>query len=252
MQTVSRAISLLRCFEEGAISLSLAELTRLSGLNKATVYRLAETLCEEDLLDKNPKTAIYSISYGLISLGRSLLDPSGLSSRVQPVLQAAKEATGETTIINLRDGQSAVVITEILSSQPVRYSLGTGFRADLRVGAAGWAILSQLPEVETEEILAKPFKGFADGVSLSTDEIRSGLELAKKRGYAFTEGQRVPDAGGYAAPFFGPDGTVSGSIAVIMPSSRNRSEDHQKLFSSCVVRAAADISNMMRASRTIT
>jgi IclR family KDG regulon transcriptional repressor len=249
VQTVSRAILLLRCLEEGRISLSLAELTRRTGLNKSTVYRLAETLLAEGVLDKNSDTAVYSISYGLISLGRALLDPSGLSSRVQPILREIQQATDETAMINLRDGLQAVVISEVLSPQLVRYSLGTGFRADLRVGAAGWAILAEMIEAEVEAILAKPLSGFSEGVTFPADEIRSELESVRKRGYANTQDQRVPDAAGYAAAFYGPDGSVLGSVAVIMPSSRNQTKVRKKLFSDTILRAAKDISSMMGASR---
>lgn len=251
MQTVSRAISLLHCFEEGAVSIPLAELTRRCGLNKVTAYRLAETLVREDLLNKDPDTAFYSVSYGLISLGRALLDPAGLTSRAQPILKAVQEATGETAILNLRERQYAVVLAEILSSKPIRYSLGLGFRIDIRIGAAGWAILSKMPEWEVNDILALPVVKLADGTQMSIDEIQTGLEETRKRGFATTENQRVLDAAGYAAPFFGPNGVVAGSLAVIMPSSRNREIERRELYIESICRAASDLSTLLGSIRKI-
>ncbi|MES0809218.1 IclR family transcriptional regulator [Roseibium sp. SCPC15] len=251
LQTVSRAVAVLRCFDEGERSLTLAELTARTGLNKVTTFRLAETLFAEGLLNKDARTGIYSISYGLISMARALLDPSGLISRAQPIIQAAREATGETVDINLREGREAVVVSEIHSPQPVRYTLGQGFRADLRVGAAGWAILSQLPEEETENILAASDIRLADGGDLSPELIRSGLEKARAEGFATTEGQRVPDAAGYAAAFRGPNGTVMGSIAIIMPSSRNRKPERKELFAATVRRSADELSNILGSERSV-
>lgn len=251
LQTVSRAVAVLRCFDEGEKSLTLAELTARTGLNKVTTFRLAETLFAEGLLNKDPRTGIYSISYGLISMARALLDPAGLISRAQPIIQAAREATGETVDINLREGHEAVVVSEIHSPNPVRYTLGQGFRANLRVGAAGWAILSQLPEPEVDEILSAPNVTRADGSDLSPHQIRAELEKARHQGFATTEGQRVADAAGYAAAFRGPNGTVMGSIAVIMPSNRNREPDRQALFADTVRQTASELSNILGSERTV-
>ncbi len=251
LQTVSRAVAVLRCFDEGETSLTLAELTARTGLNKVTTFRLAETLFAEGLLNKDGRTGIYSISYGLISMARALLDPAGLISRAQPIMQAARDATGETVDINLREGREAVVVSEIHSPQPVRYTLGLGFRADLRVGAAGWAILSQLPETEVDDITAAPAVDRADGGDMSPERIRAGLDKAREQGFATTEGQRVADAAGYAAAFRGPDGAVMGSIAVIMPSSRNRDAERQALFADTVRHAADELSAVLGSGRSV-
>jgi DNA-binding IclR family transcriptional regulator len=251
LQTVSRAVAVLRCFDEGATSLTLAELTRRTGLNKVTTFRLAETLVAEGLVNKDPRTGVYSISYGLISIGRALLDPSGLITRAQPIVQAARDATGETAVINLREGREAVVVSEIHSPQPVRYSLGLGYRADLRIGAAGWAVLSQIPEREVEELLAAPHVERADGSQLTPEFIRTGLAEVRRQGFATTESQRVTDASGYAAPFLGPDGAVMGSIAVIMPSSRNRDPKQRRLYAETVCHAAGELSTILGSGRSV-
>ncbi len=251
LQTVSRAVAVLRCFDEGAASLTLAELTARVGLNKVTIYRLAETLVAEGLLNKDARTGVYSISYGLISIGRALLDPSGLITRAQPILQAARDASGETAVINLREGREAVVVSEIHSPQPVRYSLGLGFRADLRAGAAGWAILSQVPEREVDDILAAQPVELADGRAMAPDDIRAELAQVRNRGFATTEGQRVADASGYASAFRGPDGAVMGSIAVIMPSSRNRGADRKSLYADTVKQAALELGAILGSGRSV-
>jgi len=248
MQTISRAILLLRCFEEGADSIPLAELTRRAGLNKVTTYRLAEALVKEGLLNKSADSSFYSISYGLISLGRALLDPLGLISSAQPILKAVQEATGETAIINLREGQYAVVLGEILSPQPVRFSLGLGYRVDLRVGAAGWAILSKMQDWEVRDILESSAVLHADGSTMQVSEIEAGLSQTSERGFAMTNSQRVRDAAGYAAPFLGPGGVVAGSLAVIMPSSRNKKAERQELFINTICRAASDLTSLLGAT----
>ncbi|MGI9385227.1 MAG: IclR family transcriptional regulator [Methyloligellaceae bacterium] len=249
LQTVSRAIALLRCFEEGTLTLSLAELTRRMGLNKVTVFRLAATLETEGLLNKDPDTGAYSISFNLLSLGRAMLNPAGLITQAQPIVKAAQEATDETAIVNLRERRHAVVVHEILSPQPVRYSLGVGFRADLRFGAASLAILAFLETGEIDTILDEPIPRLADGSRVSAEHLRVALDEVRNNGFATTDSQRVRDAAGFAAPFFGADGAVIGSLSVVMPVSRSREENHSKLCAKTVRRAARDLTARLGGDR---
>ncbi|MCP5366848.1 MAG: IclR family transcriptional regulator [Hyphomicrobiales bacterium] len=251
LQTVSRAVALLRCFEQGAVSLTLAQLTRRLGLNKATVFRLATTLETEGLLDKDPDTGAYSVSYGLLALGRELLNPAGLATLAQPILKAAQEATRETAILNLRQGDRAVVVHEIVSPQAVRYALGVGYRADLRLGAASLAILAFLPGREADAVLAAPMPPLADGGTMTAEQIRARLPRVREEGYCTTDSQRERDAAGFAAPFFGADGTVAGSLSVVMPVSRAREEAHRRLCADTVRAAARELTARLGGDRAV-
>lgn len=249
LQTVSRAIELLRCFEEGRLTLSLAELTRRMGLNKVTVFRLAATLEAEGLLNKDPGTGAYSISFKLLSLGRALLNPAGLITQAHPIVKAAQEKTGETAIVNLRERQHVVVVHEIMSPMPVRYSLGVGYRADLRFGAASLAILAFLETGEIGPILAEPIPRRADGSRVSAEQLRIALDEIRNNGFAVTDSQRERDAAGFAAPFFDADGVVIGSLSVVMPVSRSRVKKHSQLCAKTVRRAARDLTARLGGNR---
>lgn len=251
LQTVSRAVAVLRCFEEGAARLSLAELTRRMQLNKVTVLRLATTLETEGLLSKDPATGVYSISYGLLSLGRALLDPAGLIAQAQPVVNSVQEMTVESAMINIRDGRHAVVVYEVLSPHPVRYALGVGYRADLRFGAASLSILAFLASNECEALLAEPIPARADGSMATAKGIRAALDKVRRNGFATTDGQRVPDATGFAAPFFGPGGRVSGSLSVVMPASRAREKSHRKRCVEAVCDAAHELTRTLGGDRAV-
>jgi len=251
LQTVSRAVAVLRCFEEGALTLSLAELTRRLGLNKATVFRLATTLENEGLLNKDPATSAYSVSWGLLALGRALLNPAGLTALAQPVIKAAQEATGETAILNLREGDHAVVVREIMSPQAVRYALGVGYRADLRLGAASLAILAFLPGREAERLLDDPIPPLADGSQVTAEQVRAKLPQVRADGYCTTDSQRERDAAGFAAPFFGADGAVVGSLSVVMPVSRAREAAHRQLCADTVRASARELTTRLGGDRAV-
>lgn len=248
MQTISRAIRLLRCFEGGAKILSLAELVRLLDLNKVTVHRLAQSLVAEGMLRQDRATAQYSVSYGLLELGRELLGPRGVISAARPILNRAAEATEETVMLNLRDGGAAVIVDEIVSKHPVRYSIGTGFQADLRLGAAGNAILAALPEAEVEALLARPDPQRKSGVAYTAAAMRTRLQEIRQAGFARSVAHRASGAIGFAAAFFGPEGTVIGAVAIVHPETRNIEAERQAFLSETVMETAHEMTNALRFS----
>ena len=68
-QAALRAVRLLKLFTNERPEMSLAELSRASGLNKTTTHRLLRALQSESLIDRNPATSAYSLGAGLMALG---------------------------------------------------------------------------------------------------------------------------------------------------------------------------------------
>ena len=63
-QAALRAIRLLKLFTSERPEMSLAEISRASGLNKTTTHRLLRALQSESLIDRNPATTAYSLGAG--------------------------------------------------------------------------------------------------------------------------------------------------------------------------------------------
>ena len=100
-QAALRAIRLLKLFTNERPEMSLAEISRASGLNKTTTHRLLRALQSEALIDRNPATSAYSLGAGLMALGVQALASSDLRRRVRPVLRALARETGETATLEV-------------------------------------------------------------------------------------------------------------------------------------------------------
>ena len=68
-QTALRAVRLLKLFSIERPEMSLAELSKASGLNKTTTHRLLSALQSEGLIERNSLTAGYYLGAGLMALG---------------------------------------------------------------------------------------------------------------------------------------------------------------------------------------
>ncbi|HEX9852654.1 MAG TPA: helix-turn-helix domain-containing protein, partial [Woeseiaceae bacterium] len=77
-QAALRAVRLLKRFSIERPEMSLAELSKASGLNKTTTHRLLRALQSEALIDRNPATGAYCLGAGLMALGVQALASSDL------------------------------------------------------------------------------------------------------------------------------------------------------------------------------
>lgn len=61
-RSVVRACQILRCFEQGRKPLGLADVSELTALDKATVYRILTTLVAEGMIERLAKNTYASAS----------------------------------------------------------------------------------------------------------------------------------------------------------------------------------------------
>ena len=83
---LARGIAVLRCFGEGAGTLSHGDIARQTRIPKPTVTRLVSTLEALGLLRQVAESDHYTLAAGVLPLARAYLaglDASGLSARTQ-------------------------------------------------------------------------------------------------------------------------------------------------------------------------
>lgn len=221
LQTVSRAVEVLRCFDGGSLDLSLKELTERMGLNKVTVLRLARTLVKEGLLVHDSRTGLYRLSFGCINLARKLVDRNGLFDCALPYMEELRKNTNETVCLIVREELNRVATHTLPSFQPVRFVLEVGDRRPVHLGAGGQCLISQLSEDDLETLLAQvDEEADLKTYGVTKSESRERLKRVRERGWAVGRGEWSVEAAGAAAPVHASDGSVRGAISVVMPVTR--------------------------------
>lgn len=84
----------LKLFTNERPEMSLADISRASGLHKTTAHRLLRALQSESLIDRNAATSAYSLGAGLMAFGVQALASSDLRRRVHPLIKGARERVG--------------------------------------------------------------------------------------------------------------------------------------------------------------
>lgn len=246
LQTVSRAIAMLRAFEGGTVAMTLTELSAKLGLGKVNALRLARTLVHEGLLTHDPGARRYSISVGCLALCRGLIDKNSLAETARPHLERARDATGESACLMVREGWSRVVVETVASRAPVRYVLDPGDRRPVHIGASGQCLISGFGSEDWAALRRRLREEEEAGhVNVSEDVIRERLQLLTARGWATGNGEWAADAAGAAAPIRNADGAIVAAVTLAIPLTR-ASDAHMETCGRMALAAANAISDDLR------
>jgi DNA-binding IclR family transcriptional regulator len=217
---VERAIDVLMALSDGPQTFTAV--CRTVGLSKATVHRILSGLTYSDFVVHNPESGEYMLGPGSYRMARRFSgENGGLASLVRPVLSELWAQTQETVILHVPLGFRRVVVEELESPLPLRYTAGIGSSVPLHVGSAGKVLLAWLGEDQVQGVLP------AGGLELLTEATLPNRELlfdelrtVRAQGWAESHGERAPGAFGVSAPIFGDPGHVVASISIIGPEAR--------------------------------
>jgi len=201
---LERGISILECFKEDRLRLSLRDLARLTGLDKATLLRLLGVLVAARMVHRFDN-GDYAPGPALLHMGMLYRSTFDVGTRLQPVLHAVVRQTGETVAFYVRSGTDRICLYRENSPQSVRHHVEVGARIPLADGGASAHIL----------------KAFAGEQTPLTPQVLD-------KGYAMTGSERVPEMASVAVPVFDGDGSFLGSLVVIGMASRHTLEAQLK------------------------
>jgi len=192
---VERALSILDAFTERDEKLTLAELSKRTGLYKSTLLRLGKSLEKHGYLLRSDE--------GVFRLGSKLLYLGSLYQRnfrtldfVPQVLRQIVEDLHEGASFYVRDADKRVCLHRVEAFRAVRDSIHEGDRLPLSVGAAGHVILA-----------------FDNARGARYEQIRQDR-------FAASFGERDPETAAVACPVFALQQRFIGALSVSGPKYR--------------------------------
>lgn len=198
----SRLLRVLDAFSAARPELSLADISRTTGLPPATLYRLLRELTDHGAVQRT-SAGRYAVGLRLWEIGRLAPPVSHLDEVAIPYVAALYEATHGTLHLAVPLGAEALCVTAISGHPPVRPVLPKGARVSLESPGIGRVLLAYA----SPEVLAEVLGGGG-----STYRIRQELVEIRRCGFAVTGvGSRLFSA---AAPLVGPHGAVMAAVSV--------------------------------------
>lgn len=239
---LQRGVLVLRSFVGAASTLSLAEVSEKTGLDKSTAHRLLQVLVDENFVYQDPATRRYQLHTGVLQLASAVLDELRLPPRSRRALTRLRDETGESAGLHVRSGNYRLCTEEVESRSPLRMASGVGNLYPLCAGAPGKVLVAYLDRDEYETVACEP-----DALGQWADA-KEGLiaELAsvRERGWAVSEEETTKGARAVSAPVRDYRGRVIAAINVAGPAERLTRERLDEVIDA-VQREAAELSRDM-------
>ncbi|QHE77735.1 IclR family transcriptional regulator [Hydrogenophaga sp. PBL-H3] len=192
---VTRALRLMESFGMDDPQLTLAEMSRRTGMHKTTTLRLARTLAADNYLVQK-EDGSWRLGRAAGWLGACYQAVFDVHDVVEPVLRALTVQTGESASFYVREGLQRQCLARVDGPQTIRHHVRVGIGLPLDLGAPGRVILA--------------FSG----------EAGEPYESIRRRGFHLSMGEREAEVSSVSAPVFGLQWRLLGSVCISGPTAR--------------------------------
>ncbi len=222
IQSISRAIAILRCFNDFE-ELGLTEISKMVGLHKSTTAGIVQTLKNEGMLEQNEETSKFRL--GIELYGLSLNIKMDLRDLCLPYLDKLLEETGETVNLVLLDNNMIVYVEKKESSHSMRICTKIGHKMPLYCTGVGKAILAFLPEDRANKIIEEThFEQFTENTVTNAEKLKEMLGDIRKQGYGFDMEELEYGLVCVGVPLLDSKGIPVAGMSISGPSTRMTDE----------------------------
>lgn len=243
VQSVARAISILKSFTAEDPELGVGELSRRLDLPKSTVFRLLSTLEAGGLVMQNPETGRYRLGVDLIGLADNVMAFSNVRRIARPHLGDLANALRETVSLTILDGSEAVNVEQFVPPGRLVVRVGwVGRRMPAHAVSSGRVIVAFQAEGDVASLLDGELDKLTPHTLTDSQAIRAELERIRDEGYAAAFEELEAGLNALSAPVRNHAGGVIASVSVSGPASRLTPERVSQVAPD-VIRTADEISH---------
>ncbi|MDA0238802.1 MAG: IclR family transcriptional regulator [Proteobacteria bacterium] len=247
---LERGLRLMEVFTRDRREFSLAELTRLLDLPRATVFRLVTTLEQNGYLDKEPLRKTYRLGNRVLRLGFEFLASQDVVTTAHPFLEQLSRDTGASAHLGVLDDRDVLYLDRIAGSNHLVSNVGVGTRFPAHATTMGRVLLAGLGADAVQKLYENvDLPKATDQTPQSLPALLERLTQEQEDGYVTSVSAFEAGLSSIAAPVRNSYGTVIAAISIAGPESQL---DHATLegeIRARVCQTAADISNVLGAGK---
>ena len=244
VNSVDKALKVLRAFDGSRRRLGLSQIAEAAGLGLSAAQRFTYTLLQLGYLRKDDASRLYALSPKTLEFGRRYLQSSELVERAMPYLLHLHQSCGETTNLTLLDGQDIVFVSRFLSRNVFNVDVVVGTRLPAFCTAPGLAMLARLDPEEAEAILRRTDRrAFTTHTVTDLRRILTRLATIRSDGFAVAYQEVFHGDISVAAAITDAAGRPEGAINLASSTTRWTLAKAREKFAPLVVAAAAAASS---------
>lgn len=195
VKSATRAIEILELFKRVRQPKGMSEVANALGYPASSTTVLLKTLVKLGYLNYDRNERVYFPTPKVTSLGEWIPRALFGNSRILDAMRDLQSATGEGISLNTKNDIYLQYIQVIYSVHAVRFDIDEGALRLLTQSAAGWTLMSTLPDERIDNLVRRAniaTEKAADRVKIP--EIMARIREIREQGYAWAE--NIPFLGG--------------------------------------------------------
>lgn len=213
----SRLLDVLFAFEPDESELTLAQITRKTGLPHSTARRLVLELVTAGVVVERPDRR-YAVGLRLWQLGTLAPLPEPLRKTAQPFLEDLYSALRQHVQLAVLEGEHAVIVERLSARGALPLVSQVGGRLPLHCSGVGKVLLSHAGAGLVEETLARDLRPYTRTTVTDPNKLRRELAECRRTGSAIVGGELTVGADSIATRVVDGDGSVVAALSVVVRS----------------------------------
>lgn len=218
---MAQLIDVLARYDE---PVSLKILSAETGLHPSTTHRILAAVARHGLVDRT-ETGGYRLGYRLMELGSRVRQRGDLREEARPIMEALRDALGETVNLTVREGDEVVYIDRAISHRMMRVEQVIGSRAPLHVTAVGKLMLGEDGDAGIEGYAHRSgLPAYTRRTLASLTALKRDIHRSSKRGYALDNEEAEIGVGCIGVLVRDGRGQAVAGLSISAPIERRRDE----------------------------
>lgn len=190
--TFAKGLCVLKCFDAEAQQLTIPEIARRCGMDRAVARRLVLTLVRLGYVRQNGRS--YTLSPRILVLAGGFLQGRRFGLAIQPVLEGFAAQCGQPLSMAMRDGDDAIFLAHTGGEgMAPRLGFTVGSRLPLLVTAMGRALVVQEPPERRARLVAEaPLTAWTERTVTDRAVLAEMIENAPPNGIMHCRGEFEP------------------------------------------------------------
>lgn len=241
-----KALQIIMALAERKGEVNIGEIAEITGLSPSTIHRILQELQACGFVVKNKEARQYRLGMGMMNITLKVNLSEYLLEAAKKEMTRLNELSLETIHLIAPDNDKAVYVGKLDAKNQIQLRSTIGWKIPLQCTGGGKLILASHSKEWVENYLKyNPLKQYTDNTIMHKETLYRELELIQKQGYSLDNREHNPDIVCIAAPIFGPDGNLAGTIGISAPDYRF-SPERACSFAEEVKHSAASITEKLQ------
>lgn len=243
VRAAARAIAIMSVFEMTSKSLTLSDISELSGMDRSATQRMVHTLQALGMIMRDEEDRGYLPGKRVLTMACSSLRLNPILQKATPVLLELRRLSRERVDMSLWDDTRLIYTSRMPSKHELFHATLIGNTVPTYCTAGGLAVLSRLSDAEIADVFARSdITPFTPQTMTTLDEVMTEVRATRQRGHAVAVRQLLHHEIALGVPVLDGHGRPVGAIHLAGSLDEHTVEEFSTRFGSLLRQAGQSLS----------